>query len=90
MNPSADQAPNLPDIPTGAPSDRASALRLTGELFARIRSGHNLNVEQKRSILYVLRHYPDRSDIRLEALMQEFRGKKGQQAVIWMAPETGD
>ena len=69
MNPSADQAPNLPDIPTGAPSDRASALRLAGMLFARIRSGHNLTAEQKRSVLYVLRHYPSASHIEFYALI---------------------
>lgn len=69
MNPSVDQAPNLPDIPTGAPSDRARGLRLAGELFARIRIGHNLTAEQARSVLYGLRHYPGASDIEFYALI---------------------
>lgn len=69
MNPAVDQASNSLKAFPATPSDRARALRLAGELFTRIRSGPSLNVEQKRSVLYVLRHYPGASDIEFYALI---------------------
>jgi len=66
---SADQVPDPLNTPITTPTDRARALRLAGELFVRIRTGHNLNAEQKRSIQFILRHYPGEADIEFYGLI---------------------
>ena len=71
------------------PQERARALRQACELFRfGLSGGANLTEKLRRQIPYVLRHFPDISELEHWARADEHRAKRDPALRVWLLPEV--
>ncbi|MBT9508194.1 BPSL0761 family protein [Rhodoferax sp.] len=80
--------PEFVERGTTTPSERTRALLLADQLFKELLSAPNLTPDQKRQIPYVLRHFPDRHEIKHWAQMDAWMKSQNPNFKPWLAPES--
>lgn len=69
------------------PSERTCALRLAEQFFRDLQSAPNTTANQIQEIPYVLRHFPNATEIAFWARMDANSAAQNPSSIPWLAPE---